>query len=362
MKKIIHIGIVISLLILPLLISASSKTDFKHTKTKTIKKEFSVNKNASLEVDNSYGNLDVVTWDENRIVFEITITTSGNNEEKTQEKLDEITVNFSANSDAVSARTMFGNKKSGSWWNWGNSGKIKMKINYLIKMPITNKINLSNDYGNINVDKLKGQAKLSCDYGKITTKELMAADNAISFDYSKGCYFEYINSGKINADYSDFTIAKTKDIHISADYSNSKIEIAENVKYTCDYGNMKIDAANNIDGNGDYLTTVIGDVYNNVTLRADYGSIKIKHLTESAGNVDIKSDYVGINIGYAQDYYFDFNIRLDYGSLRESDGLTFIKKNIQSSDKYYSGYRGTQSTGNLISITSDYGSVSLKPY
>ena len=56
--------------------------------------------------------------------------------------------------------------------------------------------------------KLKGRAELSCDYGKITTKELLADNNDISFDYSNNCYFEYIKGGKINADYSGFTVSK----------------------------------------------------------------------------------------------------------------------------------------------------------
>lgn len=360
MKNFIHSRLIIAFLILPFLLSASVATKFKHTKTKTINKEYSVNKKASLKVDNSYGNIDIVTWNENRIVFEITITTSGNDEEKTQERLNDIHVNFSANPDLVSAETMFGKKKSGSWWNWGNNDKVKMKINYLIKIPITNAVDLSNDYGNINLDKLEGRAQISCDYGKITTKELMASDNQLSFDYTKGCYFEYIKSGKISADYSDYTISKTKDINISADYTNSKIELAEDVTFNCDYGNIKIDAANNIKGNGDYLTTVIGDVYKNVTLNADYGSIKIKQLTENAGDINIKSDYVGISIGYANDYNFNFDIKLDYGSLRDSEDLVFVKKRIESTDKYYNGYRGNQTSGNTITIESDYGSVSLK--
>jgi hypothetical protein len=347
------------ILMLPFCISATVKEKFKHTKTKTINKEFSVNKNATLKVNNSYGNIDVVTWNENRIVFQITITTSGNNEEKTLEKLKEIDVEFSSSSDLVSAETMFGNKKSGSWWNWGSSSKVNMKINYLIKIPITNAVNLNNDYGNITVDKLQGVAKINCDYGKITTSELMADNNILNFDYTKGCQFEYIKSGKINADYSDFTISKTNNIFINADYTNSKIEVAENVSYNCDYGNIKIDKANNIKGNGDYLTLVVGDVYKNISINADYGSIKIKRINENAQNVEIKSDYVGIKIGLAPTYHFNFDLKLDYGSLNNDLDLNFIKKIVDGSDKTYTGYYGDLSTTNLINITSDYGSVTL---
>ncbi len=358
MKRALQFKTLILLLILPLFTWASTEDKGKYTKKKTINKAYSVASNAMLSVDNSYGNVDIITWNENRVVFEITITTTGNNEEKVQEKLDAITVHFEASSNHVSAKTKFGEGKSNSWWNWKKNDKVSMKINYLIKIPTTNNIDLNNDYGSINVDKLEGQAKINCDYGKITTKELMADNNSINFDYTKNCYFEYIKSGKINADYSGFTVSKTNKLDINADYTHSKVEIAEDVNYNCDYGHINIDKANNINGNGDYLTTIIGDVYKNITLKADYGSIKIKRMTENAGNVNIKSDYVGIKIGYVPAYHFNFNIDLQYGSLN-SEGLEFTKKIIKTTDKFYAGYYGNKTSSNTINIESEYGSISL---
>jgi len=344
-----------------LLIAANSpiKTG-KHTKEKKISKEFQVNSNATIEVNNSYGNLDIITWDENRVVFEITITTNGSNEEKVQKKLDDITVVFNASSSLVSAATTFNKNKSSSWWKWNTSSNVNMKINYVIKMPISNNVNLSNDYGGINLDKLLGSAIISCDYGKITTKGLMAENNVLNFDYTQNSYFEYINSGEINADYSEYTVAKSKKLVIIADYTKSSVEIAEDVTYNCDYGSITINKANNVTGNGDYLTTRIGDVYKDVTLNADYGSIKIDRMTANAGNLEINSDYVGITVGYDSRYHFDFDIHLEYASLRDDEGLEFYKKDVESSSKYYSGYHVNSGSGNVMKINSEYGSVSLK--
>ena len=81
----------IFLFMLPMLAFTNNDWDGRYTKSKTIKKEFNVSSSATVKIDNSYGNLDVVTWDENRVVMEITITTNGNNEEKVQDKLDEKT-------------------------------------------------------------------------------------------------------------------------------------------------------------------------------------------------------------------------------------------------------------------------------
>lgn len=261
----------------------------------------------------------------------------------------------------IPSNYFFDTNQSKSWWNlWGGNNNVNMEVNYVVKLPITNNVNLSNNYGGINLDKLEGRAIISCDYGKITTKELMADNNSISFDYTKNCYFEYIKSGKISADYSDFTVAKAKHLEISADYTKSTIKIAENVTYNCDYGSFTVENVNNLSGNGDYLTLVIGNVYKNLEIKADYGSIKIGKMTANAGNVTIIANYAGINIGYESSYNFKFDLNLEYASLRDSDGFEFTKKTDNGSSKYYKGSYGNVSTSNVIKINSDYGSVSFK--
>ena len=351
---------VFMLLLIPTMVLGSNGLNGKHTKEKTIKKEFTVNSNANLKVNNSYGNINIVTYSGNKTYIEVTIKTNSNDEDKAQKKLDEITVEFNSSSEYVSAKTIFDKNKSDSWWSWGKSNNVNMEINYVIKLPITNSVDLSNDYGSINLDKLEGRANINCDYGKITTKELMADNNYLSFDYTQNSYFEYIKSGKINADYSGFIVSKAKNLEISADYTKSVVKIAENVSYNCDYGSITVENVNNVTGNGDYLTTLIGDVYKNIDIKADYGSIKIERMNSNAGNVNIESDYVGITIGFDASYNFKFDLDLEYASLRDSEGFQFTKKRIESTDKYYQGYYGNSNTSNLIRIKSNYGSVSFK--
>ncbi len=359
MKRTVQFKTFITLLLIPLFVTAINNPikKGKYSKEKKINKEYTVSDNANLSIKNSYGNLDIVTWDENRIVFEITITTSGNNEEKVEDRLKDITVEFEGNRNNVSAKTKFG-KGNNSWW--GNSkNKVKVSVNYIVKMPITNSVDLNNDYGSINLAKLEGRAKINCDYGKITTKELMADDNVLMFDYSNGCYFEYIKSGSINADYSGYTVGKTKSLDINNDYTNSKIEIAEVVNYNCDYGSLVIEQVNVVNGNSDYLNVKFGDIYKSATLKADYGSIKIEKLKESLKTLNIKTSYSGSKIGFERSMSFDFNINLGYANLNEADGFNFTEKIKESTQKKYSGYYGSNNSGTEIIINSSYGGVNF---
>lgn len=349
------------LLLLPVIGFANSELTINKTvKERKINKSFKVSPNATLKVDNSFGNLDIITWNENRIDFDITIKVTGNNAEKVEEKLDGISVDFSSANDLVTAITKI-KKNNNNWWSWGKNMSLQIEINYVIKMPITNNVDLSNDYGSINLDKLEGVAKLSSDYGKITTKELMADNNIIDFDYSNNCFFEYIKSGTITADYSAFTVAKTKSLTLNADYTKSIIEISERVNYNCDYGSLKIDNINDLQGNGDYLTLRLGNVFKSVAIEADYGSLKIDRIASNAKQIDITSNYVGITLGLDTDFNFNFDINIDYGSLRGADGFNFTIKDEKNSSKHYNGYFGSQNSGNRVKINSDYGSITFKP-
>ena len=360
MKLKIQFRLALLLLLMPFILMANNSIELaKTTKERKIKKSFNVSSNATLKVKNSFGNLNIITWDESRIEFDITIKVTGNSDEKVQDRLDRINVEFSSSNDLVSAITMIG-KNEKNWWNWGKKMNLQLEINYVIKMPITNNVDLSNDYGTINLDKLEGVATLSCDYGKINTKELMSDHNEISFDYSNNCYFEYIKSGEINADYSGFTVSKTENLVLNADYTKSIIEISENVDYNCDYGSLKIDNINNLNGQGDYLSLRLGNVYKNIDVHTNYGSLKIDRMASKAKNINIKSDFTGITIGHDPDYSFDFQIDIDYASLRESDGFNFTIKEIDVTEKKYRGYHGSQNSGNLVKINSEYGSVTFK--
>ncbi len=339
---------------IPSLAIANNGFKGKYTKEKKIKKEYNVNADALLKINNSYGNLHVTSWTENKVVIEVHIQTNGNNEEKVKKKLDEIDVVFDASKSMVSAKTVFEKKN----WGWSKNNNVSMKINYTVKVPVTNSVDLDNNYGAIHLNKLQGKANINCDYGKLDIGSLMADNNTLSFDYTSNSIIEYVKSASINADYSGFTIEKAENIKLNADYTGSKINSVKNLEYNCDYGSLKVDALNNIKGQGDYLTTRLGTVSGNVSINADYGSLKIQQLTAAAGNVTIQSEYTGIKIGFSPDYSFSFNIQLSYGGFNGENDFEYINRYEKYNNKKYEGYYKSKNN-NTVTIKSSYGGVTL---
>lgn len=344
-------------LLIPLAIFAAEKKG-KYTKNKTIAKEFKVTKDATLSVSNKYGNIDIVTWNENKIEVIVKITANGDDEDKVKKRLEEITVEFDSNSSNVSAKTMI-EKNSASWSWWGNKNNVNMEINYQIKMPITNHVNLNNDYGGINLNKLEGKATINCDYGKLNIGELLNASNSININYTNNSIISYMRNGTINADYSTLKIDKAGKIELNADYSHLTFGIVNRLNYSCDYGSLKIDDAENINGTSDYMNLAIARLIDSGTFNLDYGSIKIVELGQHLKELKIQSSYTHIKLGLHPNTSFDITAALSYTGFKHGDRFTFNKEIEKPTSKYYEGYYNSPNSGAQISIKSSYGSITF---
>ena len=355
----------IYMLLLPIVMVAHNGNKFKgkYTKEKKITKEYTVNPNAGLRVNNRYGNIDIVTWNENKTVIDVIIKTNGDDEEAVKEKLNEITIDFSGDTSLITAKTILGQRKSSSWqgissfFSGGNKNAISMEINYIIKIPITNTVDLNNSYGTINIDRLEGNAKINCDYCQLIIGDLLADNNYLNFDYTDNSSINYMKSGKITADYSSFILEKAESLELNADYSKTEINDVQKLSYNCDYGRIILANADSIIGRGDHITNKIGTVNSSININTDYSSISIKRLTKNVKEVIIKSEYTGISLGLDPMYHFNFIVDLEYASFKGNEHVSVTKTTKDYTDKYYEGYHGTNNSGNQMSISSQYGGV-----
>lgn len=361
--KTIYSKFLLLLLLIPFLGAAANDFDGRYTKEKKINKKFNVSANALLKVNNSYGNVDISTWDQNRIEIEVSIKTNGNDEEKVIQRLQEIDVEFSNSSSQVSARTVF-DRQDKSWWSnlFGSSSNVSMEINYKIKAPVKNSVDLNNDYGNIRIDRLEGNANISCDYGRLFIGDLLGDNNQLNFDYTRNSTINYIKRGTINADYSEYTIEEAGSLDINADYTESRIGKVENIKFNCDYGGISINKLRNLRGQGDYVGVKLGSVYNSVELEMDYGSASIDKVMKGAQQVNINSDYTSVKIGYHRSTPFNFRITTSYGGVKGidgEDGFQVNKRRQSTGDNFYEGYHLSENSGGSINVKSSYGSVTF---
>lgn len=357
MKSICKLAIL--LLLVPSIVFANNDKDKKkHEKSKTISKSFDVNSNASLEIYNKYGDINVTAWNQNTVEIDVKITVKGNDLDDVEDRLEKIRVEFNGSKSLVEAKTMIGGKNN--WGFWKKSKNISYKINYTVKVPVTNNVSLNNDYGSIRLDEIEGNAEINCDYGKVVLGDLKGKDSSINLDYCSSSTIDSMNDGDINVDYSKIAIDKAGSVDVSTDYSTVKFKQIDDLTCSADYGGVEAENVSTAIVSGDYTGFRFGTITKKLKLSSDYGSVRVKNLANGFDSVDIDSEYAGIKIGIEPGTNFNFVIDLQYAGFKRSDSKVDLQKSIvKNSKKYYEGTYGKGSSNSKVTIKSEYGSVSF---
>lgn len=330
-----------------------SNDDFNHTKQKTINKAYVVNSDAGIDINNSYGNIFVTTWNEDKIEINVLIKVSGDSEKWVNERIDAIDVNFKALKNLVSAQTVFKNNVS------RNNGKNNnFQINYTIKIPKNGSVTLLNKYGGISTTDLFSTTNIICKYGVINLGSLNGYNNKIEIGYCSKSTIESLKNAIVVSKYSGLNVAKVGKIDLISDYSDIEIEEGNDVKYVSKYGSVVVGKINSLDAIGDYLTIKVGSISNYLKLNAKYSNISIKNIQAKANNIFIKAGYTGIDIGFQPNYAFDFEVAVKYGDFKYDSELSVYSREENNSAKIVNGFYKKKGE-NKVTIISDYGNVKL---
>ena len=322
----------------------------KHQEKKTITETFDVNADALVSLKSKFGDMEIRTWDENKVVIVVEIEVEGSNERKVKDALERIEIDIEGSRSLVSAKTKFNNPNRG----WGNN--LSYSVNYTVKMPKSNSLDASNDYGSFILNELDGSSQINCDYGKVIIGKVNHQDNDINMDYTNNSSIDYIKSANINADYSDLSVERAEDIDLNADYSNIKFEQVKTLNFNVDYGKVIVGKAGRMIGNSDYTNVKIAYLISGIDLNMDYGGLKIEKLDANFDRLEASVSYTNIKVGIEEESSFDFDISLSYGDFDYGDGYQIQQKIKDGSKRKYIGTKGSNAKGKVY-IKTSYGDV-----
>ncbi|KQC33515.1 hypothetical protein AAU57_09450 [Nonlabens sp. YIK11] len=346
-------------MIMPLV--AVANPNDKYRKTKKINKTYSVNSDARVDIENSFGNVTVELWNQNTVSIDVIVEVSGNDEDRVNELLERIDVDFTASKSNVSAKSDIPNEVSGFMSLFTGKNKTNTKVDFVVKMPMNSPLDLENDYGAVIIKKMMAPLKMSCDFGRLEIGQLLNPNNDLSFDYTKSSHIDYIKGGVIKADFSEFKVYGAGSIDFSGDYTTATFGEMENMKYNSDFSTFKIEKLISVDGRGDYSKVTLDKVEKEAILKADFGTMTINELSKNFKTVNIKSDYTTIKIGYDKEASFEYECDTEFGSLNLGSGLNTVNSKKEMNASYKQGYHITQGSSSNININSSFGSVTLKP-
>lgn len=280
----------------------NKKTKYEFVKTKSYSKSYSLS-NDRISIQNSFGKVEVHTWNKNEVKVDVAIETSSNVESVAQKIIDGITINSGDQGNEVWFKT--DNKGS----NTGKGEKSSMSIDYVVYMPASNPLKLSNEFGATTVPDLKGEVDLVSKFGSLKTGALSNI-RSIQVEFGKGS-FESIANGTVTVKYSKAEFGKL-------------------------IGNVKL--------NFEFCSATKISFDNNVT------------------SLDVKASYSTVNLRPVGDPSASYSIFTSFGSFRNRTGIKFEggEDDNDRGPKFDHTYTGRSGNGSIpVKLNANFGKVVL---
>lgn len=283
-------------------------------KKRTINKSYKVSSEDKLDIENQFGNVVVNVWDKNEITVDIEIGAQAPTEERAQRIMDDIDVKDWQGSHTISFKT-----KVGEIQDNGNGKKRKdgdenrsFYIDYVIHMPATNRLELENSFGKVEVPDFKGPITLTSKFGSLTAGKLDNVED-IDVEFGKATIAE-VNNGKVAFKFNN---------------SGSRIgKVNGNVKITSEFSsNVQFNVADNIQ---------------ELSLFESYSGVRMVVARDLSASIDVHTSFGS------------FHNESDFSIREHREDMTDYGPHF---DKDYSGKAGDGKA--RIKIKSSFGSVRL---
>lgn len=303
----------LSVLFLSLVLSAPLPSLAQNVrKTKLINRSYDVTAADKLQIDNSFGDVTVTTWDQPKITVDIEIGARAGSDEKAQDILDQINVKEDKSDHLITFKTSVGEIHTHGNSRHDNGGDNRTSyIDYVVHMPAGNPLDIHNDFGHTEVPDFKGLVNLKTAYGSLTAGNLS-------------------NLGNIDVEFGKATIG---------DITNGKVIL----QYVND--------------------TRIGKISGNVRIVSEYSNRIQINVGESLQELSVSESYSGIRMVVDKNLSANITIHTNFGEFRNESEFTIKEKREGDDDMgphFDRDFSGTIGDGKgQIKVKSEFGSFRL---
>ncbi|MEI7499989.1 MAG: DUF4097 family beta strand repeat-containing protein [Bacteroidota bacterium] len=321
--------------------------------TKVIKKEFLINPDAQLTVNNRFGKVHCANWDKNSISIEVTITVTARDQEEAAKRFNRISIDFTDSPSAVSAITSFQEGKG--------SGKDQFSIDYMVTMPVTISLDLTNKFGDIYINEVQGKSKINIGYGNLEAKKLGNSDNLLDIKFSKA-RVNWIKGAVLVLKYSEMSLDYAGSLRLDSKFSDLDAEkiIALNVVF--EGGKLSMENSSAVDSKSKFSDISIQRIEQSLNLDIQYGNCDVHEMPAGFTLVNIRNKYGDVSIGLSEQAKYSLEADLKFCDLEfPSDNAKFSFRSTTPTENSYKGtIGGSDSPMSKVVVHSEYGNVSLK--
>lgn len=319
---------------------------------KLIEESFDANENDKLVLTSKFGDINILTSDDDQVSFKVDLTIDTNSEMVAEKFFNNIDIQINKSGNTISAKTVF---KSGL------KGIKDYKVNYTIYMPPTIETDINHKFGNLYIENISDEVKIDLGYGNYKIDKLGAPDKTSFFklDYANG-EVDQIMDAKLILNYSTMNIkGNAGKLRLESTYSKLNAEICDLLSFSSKYDRIEIDEINDLNGEGTYSHFKFEEVSGNIEITYEYGSLDIDYVKPGFENINIDSKYGDTKISIDSEAAYALNGEAKYGKIHYPDNYDVREINEISTSEIHGVIGYEANVNSQVTIFTEYGNVRL---
>lgn len=271
-----------------------------YSENKKIERSFPASPETRLDLSNKYGTVHVIPWTKDTVYIEIDLFAKSSSNSRLDKILRNIDFDFTETRYYIIATTNFGNKYNTFISDLKDiSGSIipsrnQVEINYTVHVPGNMNVNISNKYGDIYIDDMKGNVSINLSNGDLKANSL-TGDASISLNFGNGIVNE-LGNARMNISYADIDIRKAKQLTIESKSSRIRLQEAEILKTTSRRDKYTISRLGNLVGESWFSDIWVYRMDEEINYSPTYGVLKVDTIPSGFAYININTEYADLNM------------------------------------------------------------------
>jgi len=327
-----------------------------HTDKRSVSRSFRATLETTLEVENKYGKIQVITWEKDSVAVEVDLTLKESSASKLRKLKEDVSIDFSATNNYIVARTVIKSesgriaKELRNISNTLTGSNKRMEINYTIRLPEYIDVVLTNKFGDIYMDDLEGQLDLNLSNGVLKANRI-AGNSTIELSFANAM-IKSLGSCTMSLSYSDLVLEEGSQLDLDSKSSKLNADSINVLKINSRRDKLYFQKVEYLYGKGNFSSVWVYDFLRECDLYMNYGELTIEHVLPPFTKIYVESDYTDISLFTDPQCSYTFDIlHHDKTVLRLPNGANILEETYDGKDHYKTlGSVGDPASGSKITI------------
>jgi hypothetical protein len=330
---------------------------------KDIRKEFPVSDRTRLEINNKYGNIEILNHEEAKLFIEVNIQAKAKDRQASEDLLKMLHVDISQDGENIKVITVIP-ENLGRYFRdaLANDG---LTINYRISMPRCVPLNLTNKYGNVFINELTSTSTIEVKYGKLTANSILHDASKpltqVTLAYAIGS-IQTAQWMALDLKYSKLSMSEAKALAMISKYSKIGITEASSLVIDSKYDTYEIGQLKNLVATASYGHFSIRQISNKLHCDTRYTDITVNRIVSGFEAIKVLNSYGAYKLAIDPSASYSLKGQLKYCSMHYPEEQSRVSRFDENNELRIEGMVGrAPQTRSVVNIQSSYGNIRLKP-